>query len=143
MSFAKSKSNIMDTSSSLPESLKYTPEHEWIKRQEKGGTAYIGITDYAQAALGDVTFVELPEIGRTFKKGEIFGVVESVKAASDLYMPVSGKVLAINPKLEDQPELVNHSPYTEGWLLQIQLEDEAKTEWAHLLSAEAYTQLIQ
>ena len=104
--------------SEIPPNLKYTKEHEWIDSQNED-SFNVGITDHAQDSLGDVTFVELPEIGSKFTKGEVFGVVESVKAASDLYMPVGGEVLEINEKLADSPELLNQSPYVSGWLVKI------------------------
>ena len=108
--------------SQIPENLKYTKDHEWL-RLEDDGTATIGITDYAQGSLGDVTFVELPEVDDSFSDGDSFGVVESVKAASDLYMPVSGKVVAVNEALVGSPELVNSDPYGEAWMVRIELED--------------------
>ncbi len=108
--------------SQIPEKLKYTKDHEWL-RVEGDGTATIGITDYAQGSLGDVTFVELPETDESFGAGDSFGVVESVKAASDLYMPVSGKVVAVNEALVTSPELVNSDPYGEAWMVRIELED--------------------
>ncbi|MGI6485678.1 MAG: glycine cleavage system protein GcvH [Thermoanaerobacterales bacterium] len=105
--------------------LYYTKDHEWLKVEE--GKAYIGITDYAQKALGEIVFVELPEIDDEFEKGEAFGVIESVKAASDIYMPVSGKVLEINEELEDSPELVNEDPYG-SWIICIKMSDESELE---------------
>ena len=102
----------------IPSDLLYTKDHEWIKI-ESDGSCTIGITHHAQDSLGDVTFVELPEIGSKFSGGDVFGVVESVKAASDLFMPVSGEVLEVNEALTDSPELVNHGPYGNGWLLKI------------------------
>ena len=101
---------------------KYTASHEWIVRD--GDSATIGITDFAQAQLGDVVFLELPAKGATLKAGESFGVIESVKAASDLYSPAAGTVLEVNPKLTQNPELVNSDPYGEGWLIKLQVEGE-------------------
>ena len=108
--------------SQIPDNLKYTKDHEWL-RLEEDGTATIGITDYAQGSLGDVTFVELPETDESFAAGDSFGVVESVKAASDLYMPLGGKVGAVNEALVTNPELVNSDPYGEAWMVRIELED--------------------
>lgn len=125
--------------SDIPENLKYTREHEWI-RLEEDGTATIGITDYAQSSLGDITFVELPEVDESFSAGESFGVVESVKAASDLYMPVSGKVIATNEALPNSPEVVNSDPYGEAWMVRIQLEDAASLD--SLMDAAAYGEII-
>ena len=103
-----------------PEELSYTREHEWIRWRKKG---IIGITDYAQDSLGDVVFVELPEVGRKLKIGEVFGVVESVKAVSDIYSPCSGVVRAVNEKLLDHPEILNQDPYGEGWLIEVEMEE--------------------
>lgn len=104
------------------------------------GTAVVGITDYAQESLGDVTFVELPEVGATFAQGDTFGVVESVKAASDLYLPVSGEILEINSDLETEPEKVNASPYKEGWLVKLKVEDPSQLD--ALMDATAYGELV-
>ena len=98
-----------------PESMRYTKEHEWIDVQDNN-TARVGITDYAQKELGDIVYVELPTVGDEFEAGEAFGVVESVKAVSDLYMPIAGKVKEVNKELENQPELINQSPHEEGWI---------------------------
>jgi glycine cleavage system H protein len=125
--------------SNIPSDLKYTKDHEWI-RLEADGTATVGITDYAQSSLGDVTFVELPEVDATFAAGDAFGVVESVKAASDLYMPVSCEVIAVNEALEDAPESVNTNPYDEAWIAKIKLTDPSEVE--ALLDAEAYSELV-
>ena len=124
--------------SNVPEDLKYTKDHEWLKLE--GGNAQIGITDYAQGSLGDITFVELPNVGDTFGIGDIFGVVESVKAASDLYMPVAGEVIEVNQALEDAPESVNGDPYGEGWIIRIKLTDESAA--ASLLDASQYKELL-
>lgn len=121
--------------SDIPGELKYVDSHEWI-RDEGGGVVSVGITDYAQEALGDVVYVELPEVGDTLNAGEQAGVVESVKAASDIYAPVSGKVVAINEDLEDAPQTVNGSPYGDGWFFKIKLSD--PTELDELLDAEDY-----
>ncbi|MBN3859361.1 glycine cleavage system protein GcvH [Neisseriaceae bacterium PsAf] len=119
--------------------LKYVESHEWI-RKEDDGTVTIGITDHAQDLLGDIVFVELPEIGTELAKDDQAGVVESVKAASDIYAPISGKVVAINENLEASPDLVNTSPYEEGWFFV--LEPTNPSEMDKLLSAEVYEQEI-
>ena len=122
--------------SSIPANLRYTESHEWV--QDNGdGTVTIGITDHAQEALGDVVFVELPEAGRSLDKGDEFGVIESVKAASDLYAPLAGEVVEINESLEDAPETVNESPYGDGWIVKLKLGDKAGLD--DLLDADAYT----
>lgn len=122
--------------SEIRSELKYVASHEWV-RDEGDGTVTIGITDHAQELLGDVVFVELPEIGAEFAAGEDAGVVESVKAASDLYAPVSGEVVAINDQLEDSPELANSDPYGEGWFFRVKLSDQAEMD--ELLNADAYS----
>jgi glycine cleavage system H protein len=122
----------------IPKSLKYTEEHEWAKVE--GDTALVGITDYAQNRLGDVVFVELPEIGTQVKKGEAFGAVESVKAASDIYTPLSGEVVEINGALEDHPELLNQSPYEKGWIIRIRISDTGETDG--LMSSDQYTEHV-
>jgi glycine cleavage system H protein len=104
--------------SNIPADLRYAKSHEWAKT-ESDGTVTIGITDYAQNSLGDITYVQVPKVGATLKGGETFGVVESVKAASDLYAPVGGTVVAVNAALESAPETVNRSPYSEGWMLKL------------------------
>ena len=119
---------------SVPDSLKYTDTHEWVKL-EADGTVTVGITDHAQQQLGDVVFLELPASGRTVAKGEECGVIESVKAASDLYAPVSGEIVASNTALTDSPETVNASPY-EAWLFRIKLKDAAELD--NLLDGAAY-----
>ncbi len=118
----------------IPENLRYAPSHEWIAAE--GSPLRIGITDYAQDQLGDIVYVELPEPGKTFAKGASFGSVESVKAVSEIYMPVSGKVVEINAALEDSPELVNNSPYEEGWMVAI--EPAAPEELDALLDGSSY-----
>ncbi len=119
--------------------LYYTESHEWA-RVESDGTAYVGISDHAQKALGDLVFVELPNVGDPVQAGEEAGVVESVKAASDFYAPLSGEILAINEALEDAPELVNQDPYGDGWLFHIRMDNPAET--SELLSAEAYAKKL-
>ena len=114
--------------SKVPENLFYTKEHEWVLL-EKDGKVRIGITHYAQESLSDVVFVELPEIGTDYSKGDVMAVAESVKAASDIYAPVSGKVIEINNKLEESPELINESPYDFGWLVLIDPERDVEGLW--------------
>ena len=110
----------------LPEDVRYTDDHEWAKKN--GDTVRMGISDYAQDQLGDIVFVELPEVGSSFDKGEEFGTVESVKAVSELYMPIGGEVTAINEALADEPELVNSDPYNGGWMIEIKASDPAELE---------------
>jgi glycine cleavage system H protein len=117
-----------------PDNLRYTKDHEWI--EVKGDTGTVGVTDFAQKELGDVVFVELPEVGRRLKQGEEFGTIESVKAVSEIYSPVSGEVIEANVALKDHPELVNQEPYGKGWILRIRLAD-AK-EPSALMDAAAY-----
>lgn len=121
--------------SHTPSELKYASSHEWA-RLEEDGTVTVGITDHAQEALGDVVFVELPELGAALAAGDEAGVVESVKAASDIYAPVSGEVIAINETLEDAPELVNGDPYNDGWFFRLQPADTSELD--KLLDADAY-----
>ncbi|MED6305869.1 MAG: glycine cleavage system protein GcvH [Candidatus Thermoplasmatota archaeon] len=123
--------------SSVPDNLNYTEEHEWLKVQ-KDGQARVGITDYAQDSLSDVVFVELPEVGEQFTRGDVMAVAESVKAASDIYAPISGKIVSINENLEESPELVNESPYEFGWMVLIKPEGEVKG----LLDAASYRESI-
>ena len=126
--------------SNLPQCLSYVESHEWI-RNEGDGIVTIGVTDFAQEQLGDVVFVELPDVGAELVSADEFGVIESVKAASDLFAPVSGEVIAINELLADDPELVNTDPYGDAWLLQIRLSHPEELE--HLLDADAYSQLCE
>jgi len=123
--------------SQTPSELKYASTHEWA-RLEEDGTVTVGITDHAQEALGDVVFVELPEVGATLAAADEAGVVESVKAASDIYAPVAGEVIAVNSQLEDAPELVNSDPYNDGWFYRLQPAD--TDELDSLLSADQYQQ---
>ncbi|MBU1142845.1 MAG: glycine cleavage system protein GcvH [Firmicutes bacterium] len=120
------------------EGLLYSPSHEWLKVE--GKTAFVGISDHAQHALGSVVFIELPRVGKTVKKGESFGAVESVKAASDMYLPVTGKILEVNSKLEGSPELLNDDPYG-SWIVKIELVDES--ELSSLLTSEQYKPLSE
>ena len=121
--------------SQTPSELKYAASHEWA-RLEEDGSVTVGITDHAQDALGDVVFVELPDVGDSLAAGDEAGVVESVKAASDIYAPVAGEVIAVNEKLEDEPETVNADPYNDGWFYKLQPGDTSELEG--LLSAEDY-----
>jgi glycine cleavage system H protein len=125
--------------SSIPADLKYLDSHEWV-RVESDGTVTIGISDHAQSALGDLVFVEVPEIGKALKKGNAAAVVESVKAASDVYSPLSGEVIAANDSLGSAPELVNQDPYGQGWLFKIKPAN--KDELAQLLDAKAYEKVV-
>lgn len=126
--------------SEIPKELKYLETHEWV-RNEGGGIVTVGITDHAQDALGDVVFVELPEVGTVLAAGEESAVVESVKAASDIYAPVSGEVIAINEQLADEPEIVNNSPYADGWFYKIKMSDSGELEG--LLDAEGYRDVAE
>ena len=121
--------------SSIPANLRYAESHEWVL-DNGDGTVTIGISDHAQEALGDVVFVELPEVGRSLELKEEFGVVESVKAASDLYAPVAGEILAVNEALEDAPETLNESPYEDGWIMKVRVADAAQLD--DLLDADGY-----
>jgi glycine cleavage system H protein len=124
----------------IPADLKYLDSHEWV-RAEADGTVTVGISDHAQGALGDLVFVELPEVGRALAKGEAAAVVESVKAASDVYSPVSGEVVAMNDALSGSPELVNQDPYGQGWLFKLRPANSAELE--QLLDAAAYGKVVE
>jgi glycine cleavage system H protein len=126
--------------SNLPKDLRYTDEHEWIKKEE-GSQYRIGITDFAQDELGDIVFVELPSVGDELKADEPFGSVESVKTVSELYAPLSGKVVSVNEELDGSPEFVNESPYEKAWMIVIETDDEAAFE--RLLSTEEYEAKIK
>lgn len=123
----------------LPEDLKYAEDHEWVS--SAGDKSKIGIDDYAQDQLGDIVFVELPQVGDKFAKGDEFGTVESVKAVSELYMPIGGEITAINEQLEDSPESVNSNPYDEGWMIEVKPDDPAEIE--SLLNKDAYLELLK
>lgn len=125
--------------SNIPADLRYAKSHEWVKLAADG-TALVGITDYAQNSLGDITFVQLPKVGAALKAGETFGVVESVKAASDVYAPVGGTVLEVNKALDANPEVVNGSPYADGWMLRLKVDDPSSL--AGLLDASGYAAVI-
>ncbi|MCA9744135.1 MAG: glycine cleavage system protein GcvH [Deferribacteres bacterium] len=122
----------------VPAELKFTQEHEWVKLE--GNVATVGITDYAQAELSDVVFVELPEVGDSVENGETFGTIEAVKALSELFSPISGKVVAVNDQLADSPELVNSDPYGDGWMIKVEVGNPASVD--SLLSADDYKNLI-
>ncbi|MFN8588544.1 MAG: glycine cleavage system protein GcvH [Candidatus Eisenbacteria bacterium] len=123
----------------FPDDVRYTQEHEWAR--EEGGVVTVGITGYATDQLGDVVFVELPEVGRQVETGKTFGVVEAVKTVSDLYAPVSGEIVEVNGELKDNPSVVNAEPYGSGWMVKIKLAD--PTEFAKLLSAADYEKVVE
>lgn len=119
---------------SIPANLRYSKDHEWIRVE--GESAYVGISEFAQGELGDIVFVEIETVGETIEKDGVFGTVEAVKTVSDLFMPVSGEILEVNPQLDGNPELVNQDPYGEGWMVKIRLTNES--ELADLMDADAY-----
>jgi glycine cleavage system H protein len=121
----------------IPKDLKYAKSHEWV--MVEGDVATVGITQFAQEQLGDMTFIELPEVGDTFEQGSEMGSVESVKAASEIYAPVTGEVIEVNEELEDAPEKVNEEPYGDGWMLKFKIKGEPEG----LLDAEAYTEVVE
>lgn len=123
---------------SLPENLLYTEDHEWVRVEDN--FAFIGITDFAQSELGDIVYVEIESVDEDLKNQDVFGTVEAVKTVSDLFMPVDGKVVEFNEALEDEPELVNQSPYDKGWMIKVELADKAQLD--DLLSPEKYKELI-
>lgn len=122
----------------LPENLKYTKDHEWVLVE--GDIATIGITDFAQGELGDIVYVEIETEGETLNREEVFGTVEAVKTVSDLFMPLSGEVLEVNSKLEEEPEIVNSDAYGDGWMIKLKLSDTSEID--NLLDVEAYKELI-
>lgn len=122
----------------IREDLLYTETHEWVLK--KNGIARIGITDYAQQHLTDVVYVELPEVGKAFKKGDEIATIESVKSVSEVYAPISGEITAINERLENEPELINQSPYDDGWLFEMKIEDEGELD--SLLSPSSYEKIL-
>jgi len=123
----------------LPDDVRYAEDHEWIRSE--GDKVRIGISDYAQDQLGDIVFVELPQSGDTFEKGEEFGTVESVKAVSELYMPIGGEILSVNAALEESPDLVNQSPYNDGWMIEVKPSDSAELE--ALITRDAYLEMLK
>lgn len=122
----------------IPEGLKYTKDHEWVKIE--GDTATVGITDFAQSELGDIVFVDITTVKQELAQHEVFGTVEAVKTVSDLFMPISGEVLEVNPALQGNPEKINQDPYGEGWMVKVAVKD--KAEISELLSAPQYKELI-
>ena len=123
----------------LPDDVRYAEDHEWIRYE--GDKVRIGISDYAQDQLGDIVFVELPQSNDTFEKGEEFGTVESVKAVSELYMPIGGEILSVNAALEESPDLVNQSPYNDGWMIEVKPSDSAELE--ALITRDAYLEMLK
>lgn len=126
--------------SNVPSDLHYTEEHEYLKATEEDGVYAVGITDYAQGELGDVVFVELPDVGASFNRMDVFGTIEAVKAVSDLYCPLQGDVVAVNDGLDDDPSLVNGDPYGSGWMIKLRVAD--PTEVSGLLSSDSYDEHI-
>jgi glycine cleavage system H protein len=124
----------------IPHDLLYTEDHEYVRPAGAPGEVYIGVTDFAQGELGDIVFVELPKVGATYKKHDVFGTIEAVKAVSELYSPVSGQVLEVNTRLDAEPALVNNSPYGDGWMIKMKLSDES--EKAGLLDAVGYAKKV-
>jgi glycine cleavage system H protein len=122
----------------FPENLRYTKEHEWVRIE--GDEAVIGITSFAQGELGDIVYVEIETVGKELESGAVFGTVEAVKTVSDLFLPLSGSVTEVNPKLNSNPELVNTDPYGEGWMVRMRIKDAAEAEG--LMTAEAYQSLV-
>jgi glycine cleavage system H protein len=122
----------------LPQELKYTKDHEWVRIE--GDTAYVGITDFAQSELGDIVYVDIDTLDKKVNREEVFGTVEAVKTVSDLFCPVTGTVLEINPKLDGNPELVNTDPYGDGWMIKLSIDEQS--ELADLLSAADYAGLV-
>jgi glycine cleavage system H protein len=122
----------------VPANLLYTKDHEWLRVE--GDFGFIGVTDFAQGELGDVVFIEIETVGETLKKEEVFGTIEAVKTVSDMFMPVSGEILELNPMLEDSPDVVNKDPYGDGWMVKIKISD--PSELKGLLSAEHYKALL-
>ncbi|HPW27201.1 MAG TPA: glycine cleavage system protein GcvH [Tenuifilaceae bacterium] len=123
----------------IPSNLKYTKDHEWLK-VEGNGEATVGITDFAQSQLGDIVFIEVETVGETLGHEEVFGTVEAVKTVSDMFMPVSGELLEVNPKITDQPDVVNKDPYGEGWIVKIKMTNPAEVN--NLLTAEQYKGVV-
>ena len=123
---------------SVPVNLLYSKDHEWLRLE--GDIAYIGVTDFAQGELGDIVFIEIETVGETLNKDEVFGTIEAVKTVSDLFMPVSGEILEVNPALEESPDVVNKDPYGKGWMVKIKLSNPSEVD--DLLSAEKYKELL-
>ena len=123
----------------FPDDIQYAQSHEWAK--SNGNLVKVGITDYAQDQLGDIVFVELPDVGETFEKGAEFGTVESVKAVSELYMPIGGEIVSVNTALEDSPEFVNNSPFSDGWMIEVKPDDRAQLD--SLMTKDAYIKTLK
>ena len=123
----------------FPDDIQYAQSHEWAKTE--GNRTKVGITDYAQDQLGDIVFVELPDVGETFEKGAEFGTVESVKAVSELYMPIGGEIVSVNTALEDSPEFVNNSPFSDGWMIEVKPDDRAQLD--SLMTKDAYIKTLK
>ena len=123
----------------FPDDVRYAESHEWARAE--GEKIKVGITDYAQDQLGDIVFVELPEVGDKFDKGQEFGTVESVKAVSELYLPVAGEIVAVNSSLEDSPEKVNNTPYSDGWMVEVKADN--PSEWDRLMDNQAYLETLK
>ena len=126
--------------SEIPDGLRYTEDHEYLRATDESGVYQIGITDYAQGELGDVVYVELPMVGEIFEKKATFGTIEAVKAVSDLYCPVAGEIVAVNESLDDDPSLINGDPYGAGWMIRVRVGDEATVD--ALMDAAAYQALV-
>jgi glycine cleavage system H protein len=124
----------------MPKDLLYTEEHEYVKATDEPGVVQIGITDYAQGELGDVVYVELPPVGTSFGRMDVFGTIEAVKAVSELFSPLSGEVVAVNTRLDKEPALVNTDPYGDGWMIRVRVKNDG--ERTQLLSADAYAKLV-
>jgi len=122
----------------IPLNLFYTKDHEWLRVEENIG--YVGVTDFAQGELGDIVFIEIETVGETLKKEEVFGTIEAVKTVSDMFMPVSGEILEVNPALEESPDVVNKDPYGKGWMVKIKITNHSET--ASLLTADQYKALL-
>jgi glycine cleavage system H protein len=122
----------------VPGNLKYTKDHEWLRVE--GDMGYVGVTDFAQGELGDIVFIEIETVGETFKKEEVFGTIEAVKTVSDMFMPVGGEILEMNPVIGDTPDVVNKDPYGQGWMVKIKISDPSEID--QLLSPEKYKELI-
>jgi glycine cleavage system H protein len=123
----------------LPDTVRYAEDHEWVRAGD--GVVRVGISDYAQDQLGDITFVEAPEVGDSFEAGEEFGTLESTKAVSELYMPVGGEISAVNEALEDDPGLINHDPYGDGWIVEIKMSDPSRLD--RLMDRDAYLEMLE
>ncbi|HEY4132337.1 MAG TPA: glycine cleavage system protein GcvH, partial [Gemmatimonadaceae bacterium] len=121
----------------IPKDLLYTQDHEYLKSTDDPNVVAIGITDYAQGELGDIVFIEMPKVGASFAKHDVFGTVEAVKAVSELYSPVAGEIVAVNDRLDKEPDLVNRSPYGDGWMVKVRLKDTSERDG--LMDADAYS----